>query len=295
MQDNLYGYIHIPKVGGTSFINKLGGYLDRTNDRHIKIYNYSAYSEYKLSNIPRMENRTDEQQENLKLVTGHNITSTISFRSGHDNINFFTIVRNPLDRLLSSFNHRHSLHQFNQDPNEFSLTYPPMNRHALNKQKTAEDYDNLSEWYVESTNEHNLQCKFLLKTFYHYDERANRLILRDNINDREIKYGLVSWPEWINGYNIDDDTWKLIEDIVKQRLWYAITTEDINKFTPKFAKHIGLEYVDHSDIHVAGGDLLRYWSQKDFFEQEHVSWLVSREKYDFKLHELVRTLESPIK
>lgn len=293
MQEDLYGFIHIPKVGGTTFCAKLGGYLDRTNNRFIKMYNYIALEEYMLYNIPRMENRTDEQQEALRLVTGHNITSTIYRKSGHDGIKFFTIVRHPLDRLLSSFNHRHSLHIDNQDPNMFSLNFPYMNRHALNKQKTATDYENLSEWYVEASNENNLQCKFLLKTFYHYDQNNNKLILRENVTDGEIKYSLDKWPNWLNGYNLDDGTWDLIEDIIRNKLWYAITTEDIDKFTPEFANYAGLDYVETDNIHVAGRDIHKYWSKEEFYNQEYINWLENREKYDFKLYKLVKSLERP--
>jgi hypothetical protein len=77
----MFYFLHIPKSGGTMI-------------RHIIENNFNKIDIYEIQN----ENETNMPPPNIKIICNELSVGTTMFRN---DIKYFTIIRNPIDRLLS--------------------------------------------------------------------------------------------------------------------------------------------------------------------------------------------------
>jgi IS1 family transposase len=291
MNDNLYIFLHIPRTGGTFIEHCFGSFYDRTNERYLKHYSYtSELSEFYLFHhrIPLLSHRTKEQQNKLKIITGHSThcRSDLWVRTKRKK-KIFAVIRNPIDRLLSSFNHKHELTVLKQDKSCFTSSYPTANKHSTSHQKTAEDYDTLYEYYCDVNSDQNLQTKWLLKSFTYYsnDKFYDLKEYYDNVDLSETDLSNQTWPTWFC-YKEFDDYFELLKPYLSQ-LWKLYNFDDLEDEMEKLSKIMDTEWIPDSPKNESGTLVPKYWTLEDVMNQPDIELLIESEKYDFRLYDLV--------
>lgn len=280
----LYIYFHIPKTGGTTFSWTVGHYLHRENDRWLKHYSYMDSQNFIHHNIPLLERRTTEQQRHLKIITGHSTFSMSHYWLKTRRLpRYITTVRQPIDRLLSSFNYRYGVSELNQNNEIFTKCNPTMSLHACLNLKTASDYNSLLEWYQDSNAEHNLQCKWLLKSFYGIFN--NQFFLHEDIKDAPMP---DIWPAWLDDLIIDDSIFEKIIDIVDNKLWWASTVDTLSTDIKDFTSYANIEYVDVDNRLRSGVDFPLYWTKEQVLAQPDIDKVIHNESYDQMLYDYVK-------
>ena len=285
----LYVYLHIPKSGGTTLLWSIGQQYDRTNDRYLKHYHWMNTQLYLYNNLPILERRTVEQQKQLKFITGHGTYNMVQYWLKVRKQPFlFTTFRDPIDRLLSSFNYRYGVSELSQDRQNFTMIDPPMDIHARFNTKYPNDYSTLYEWYLDASSEQNLQTKWMIKSFYtHYDNRFvpwEAVVKRQNPADSAPDI----WPEWFENVQPDQDMFNNVQDIVKNKLWWAGTSDTLSADIPELCKYTGVDYVNVDNRHRSGIDFPRYWTRADVEAQPDFENLLRAEKWDIKLYNYVK-------
>ena len=290
MNDNLdpvYIYLHIPRTGGTTLTWSIGYHFHREDDRWLRHYNWMNVQDYIHHNIPMLERRTVDQQKKLKFITGHSTFDQVHYwLKVRKDPCLFTTVRDPIDRLLSSFNYRHGIALLNQDNDHFSLTSPAMDPHARFNKKTASDYETILDWYRDSSAEHNLQCKWLLKSFYALID--NRFVpFADFVKHKDPSIPDI-WPSWFQDFEMNDYLFEMVIDIVDNKLWYAGTSETLSDDIVALCKHADVPYVAVDNRHRSGDDYPIYWDRATIEAQYDYEKLINCEKYDIMLYEYVK-------
>ena len=295
--NNLFLFFHIPRTGGTFFTKAISNYLDRSNDNYLKHFNYlQGVSEttYPQHNIPLLRHRTTEQQKQLRILTGHSIISVSpQWLRVHKNPLYFTIVRDPVKRLLSSFNMRHNAHIMMQNPQDFSTYSPTLCPKAIYQEKTAQDYDNLYEYYLDAVFEHNIQVKWLIKSFYVCDQNQWQkypdYMLGPDTNISTNEHYPLTWPNWMYSYDPTINYWDLLEPILED-FWYIETTDNLTANLPNIAKAMELDF----DLTTNQTDRVhQYWSYNDVINQPYFDVLCNELSDDFKLYNYALTLSKP--
>ena len=284
----LYVYLHIPKTGGTTLLWAIGNQFDRTDDRYLKHYHWMNTQMYLFNNLPLLERRTVEQQKQLKFLTGHGTNNMVHYwLKVRKTPQLFTTFRDPIDRVLSSFNYRYGISVLTQDTQNFSLLDPPMDIHARFNSKTAADYNTLFEYYQDATSEQNLQTKWMIKSFYEYYE--NKFIPLEDVQHRPmVDTPPQIWADWASKLNVDQDMYDTAQNIVKNRLWWAGTSDTLSNDITALCKHVGVDKVTVDNRHRAGIDFPRVWTREEVEAQPDYKQLCEAEKWDIKLVEYVR-------
>lgn len=296
----IYMYLHIPRTGGTTIENVIGHWGDRTNDRYLKHYHYvQNYSErlYEKALVPNLLFRNTEQQKKMIIMTGHSI-----FCNSHKWLRIkrdpkiFTVVRDPIERCLSSFNYRYTVSKLCQDSSQFSRCSPFMNDNAVHQQKTAEDYESLWDYYQDCTFETNVQCKWIIKSFLKRDQstwvRHPTYVFGPDSGIPVDQAVPVSWPEWMYYPPEEEnkvDWFKLVENFFTE-IWWLTRTEKLDTALPDFCKYVGLEYLGPKRENVPA---LKYWTLDDVLAQPDIDKLIDSERYDYQLYDAAKKWRRP--
>jgi hypothetical protein len=285
--DPVYIYLHIPRTGGTTLTWSIGYQFHREDDRWLRHFNWMNAQDYIHHNIPLLERRTVEQHKQLKFITGHSTFNMCHYwLKVRKNPHVFTTVRDPIDRLISSFNYRHGTSVLNQDPGQFTLTSPLMDPHARFNSKTADDYTSMLDWYRDAGGEHNLQCKWLLKSYYVFLD--NNFVPFDQIVKHKDPTVPDIWPAWFDDIEIDDYLFGMVLDIVDNQLWYAGLNETLSEDITALCEYTGVNQVDVNNRHRSGDDYPVYWTREQVEQQPDYARLVDCEKYDIMLYEHIK-------
>lgn len=288
IENPLFMYFHIPKTGGTTLLWSIGNQFQREDDRWLRHYHWMTTEQYLFNNIPLLDKRTSKQQKELKFLTGHGIYSMAHYwLKVRRNTLIFTTFRDPIDRLLSSFNFRHGISTLVQDDRDFTYIDPPMDAHAKFNKKTAKDYSTLYEWYLDSSAERNLQTKWMIKSFYTFLD--NRFVLWEDV----VKYNNPSinpdiWPVWFEEFQIDDYLYSLAFDSVNQKMWWCGTSNTLSNDLKDFCKFAGVDYVEVDNRHRSGIDFPSYWTREEVEQQPDYEQLLKAEQYDIALYTHVK-------
>lgn len=295
----VYLYLHIPRTGGTTVEKSVGAWDDRTNDRYLKHYHYvQNYSENMSDHlqIPALPYRTSAQQKLIKIMTGHSI-----FCNSHKWLRvarqprIFSVIRDPVERCLSSFNYRHTHAVLTQNPKAFSIITPYMNENACHQHKTADDYSSLWEYYQDCTFETNVQCKWIVKSFLkrvddtwfrhpHYVFGPDSGIA----NDQAVP---MTWPEWM--FRVDDNSidWYALAENFFNEIWWLTRTENLDNALPALCEYIGVEYTGEHIKH--NNSKIKYWTMEDVMKQPDIHKLIEAESHDYKLYETAKNWKRP--
>lgn len=105
-------FLHLAKTGGTSFTHLIDTYYQES-----EIFPYKLWSEL----VPQLSNI---DISHTKLIRGH-FGYGIHHLFGRQNMRYFTLLRDPVDRVLSSY--RHVTHNFENDKWSFNFEWRPIN------------------------------------------------------------------------------------------------------------------------------------------------------------------------
>jgi hypothetical protein len=295
--NNLLVYFHIPRTGGTFFNHAVGDYLSR--DHWLTHYNYtenSSIMNLQNNDIPMLINRTKEQNKQLKILSGHSITNhSHKWIKTTKNPFYYTIVREPVERLLSSFNYKVQKTKLWQDPRAFAYTMPQLDSGPLYEGKTYSDYNTLFEYYLDNTIEQNIQAKWLVKGFYEYDllnrgfKEIDHYIGSSNMLITDNKQTI---PDWFIDPRMTPS--KEIIDRSLEKLWWASDFNNLEKDTKKICKLFEIEYnsVEKSKQN-SSRKIEPYWTIDDVKSQPDYDMLVNLLSLDYYLYEKVKLLRSP--
>lgn len=291
----LYLYHHIPRTGGTYFISSgPNTYRDGT-DQWLTHYTYvERWSDWMLAveNTPVLKNRTKEQQSKIKMISGHSVyCNSDQWLQTKKTKQLITTVRDPLHRVLSSFNHRHHRALLQQDDTLFTAGNPEMTWRAKNEQHTAKNYATLWQYYKDNPAEHNLQCKWIVKSFCKMEDRFVDLgyvpgpdcLLCGNQNAE------LTWPWWFNRNTQDTDWYELAIPFVAN-FWWIGTTDTIDQDVKDFYNHADLPRRENGK---KNSSEYKYWTIEDVMKQPDIQNLINNEQYDYKLYNFCKTMQRP--
>lgn len=296
--ENIFVQLHIPRTAGTSFQNHIGDSYTKDNDSWLHHYHWTEGMSpflYSLNDIPLLKNRTREQQNQLKVLSGHStfINSHRWLKVCRDPL-YITFVRDPLKRILSSFNHRHSRHILTQDPANFTAS-PLMNTNAVANFKTAADYDSLWQYYKDAYVEHNLQTKWIIKSFLRFAPELNGWQPHPTY-DGDLHFAMtspsfnvpVTMPEWFWWHNYNDfDYWNIVCPLL-DKFWWIGYNDNLTQDFKDFCKFTDIEFIDNVNENKTGDKVPPYWTIEDIMSQPDVHKIIESEKYDYLLYNFVK-------
>lgn len=280
--------MHIPRTGGTTIEHSVSYYGDRTNDRYLKHYNYvQNFSEVKYDelNIPRLSYRTVEQQRQLRFISGHSVfCNSHRWLRVRKEPRIMTIIRNPIERLLSGFNYRYTKEVLCQDKQSFSSNTPPMDEWAVRQKKSSEDYNTLYEYYQDIHFEHNLQCKWIIKSFVENNNNTwqehPEYVFGPDVGIQKEEAVPLTWPSWMFYDNDTIDWYKFTENFF-EKIWWLLTTNSIDKSIPAFCEFAGLDYEPKK----MNESSVKRWTLDEVMNQPDIEKLIHAERHDMKLFE----------
>lgn len=296
--DKIFIQIHIPRTAGTAFQNHIGSAYDKTDDRWLRHYHWTeGFSpfNYNFNDIPLLRHRTKDQQKHLKFITGHSTFSNAHrwLKISRDPL-YITFVRDPLKRILSSFNHRHSRHMLTQDPASFSAS-PLMNTNAVSNGATASDYDTLWEFYKDAYIEHNLQSKWIIKSFLRQTHDANSWQYHPTY-DGDLSYVMtmpvnnvpVTMPEWFWWQN-NNNYWDIVQPLLN-KFWWISAKENLTSDIKDLCEIAEVPFVENVYENKSGEKVKPYWTIDDVIKQHDVQKIIDSEIHDYALYNFVNKL-----
>jgi hypothetical protein len=294
MLENIYIHFHAPRTGGTAFQNYIGSAYSRDNDTCWFHYHWTdnfSQAQYIHNNIPLLRFRNKDQQKKLKFITGHS-----TFSNSHEwlKINktprYITFVRDPVERILSSFNYRYSRKTLLQDESFFSAN-PLMNFNAVDNKKNEKDYDTLYEFYKDAYIENNLQSKWIIKSFLRLNDDGlwSYHPTYDGTNNFTIDPRLmvpVTMPQWMwsNHYF---DYWNLVEPLLG-KFWWISTLDNFKQNIKDLCNSTGVMFNDNVDENKSDKIVNPFWTIDDVKKQPDYHRIVEDEEFDYKLYNYVK-------
>jgi hypothetical protein len=282
---NVGVYFHIPRTGGT-FVNHAVG--DWLSDEHWQIhYNYTENSsmlEAQQRMIPNLANRTQEQCDRLKILSGHSVNSqSHHWIKGHRTPLYFTTIRDPIERVLSSYNYKRTKAIKLQDPIAFSHIAPVLDTGPRDALKNYNDYNTLFEYALDCTPEINLQSKWLVKSFFDYNYHTQKFETK-SIN--ELNVSLVTdneqtFPYWMCVETVLDNS--IIDNCIEQ-LWFLGDFVNLENDTKTICQHLGLTY-NSVDKLQHNSSFLPRWTLDEVKQQSDYNHLVNLFANDYYLYE----------
>lgn len=290
----LYVQLHIPKTAGTAFQNQIGSAYTKENDSCWFHYHWEeAFSPfmYTINDIPLLIDRTKEQQRKLKIISGHStFCNTHRWLKISREPRYITFVRDPVQRLLSSFNHRHARSVIMQDKSLFTID-PVMNTNAYANRNTANDYDTLYQFYKDAYVENNMQSKWIIKSFlrwanggWQYHPTYDGVMATSNIIPEESRPVLI--PEWF-WYNGNYDYWSTVQEIIN-KFWWISADENQTQNIKDFCKFLDIEHYDNVYENKTGDKVPPYWTLEDVMNQPDIEKLIEAEQHDYALFNYVK-------
>lgn len=300
MQNNdLVMYFHIPRTGGTFFCESIGNFLDKNSwlTHYTYTENFSTWM-LQMKDIPWLKFRTNEQQKQIKVLSGHSILHcSHKWLRPSKNPLYTTTVRDPVERTLSSFNYRRKKSILTQNLNLFNILMPEMDSVAIYENKSYNDYDTLYEYLLDNTTEQNLQSKWILKTFFTYDYYQNcwtsypSYVQNPDTAVMDPNSDNLTTPRWMQDPNIKIP-YELLENTIS-KFWHIGLFENLEKDTIDFCNYAGLNFIENSEKNSSTDVIEPKWSLKDIENQPDYDKLLELLDLDLKLYEYAKTLERP--
>ena len=295
INNHLYLYHHIPRTGGTFFITNGPNTVRDHTEQWLTHYTYvERWTDWQLSigDTPVLKNRTRIQQNKIKLFSGHSVyCNSDQWLQGTRTKLLITTVRDPLHRVLSSFNHRHQRSMLNQDDTLFTSGNPEMNLKSKSDNHTAKDYKTLWQYYRDNPAEHNLQCKWIVKSFCKMEDRFVDLgyvpgpdvLLCGNQNAD------LTWPWWFNRDGGQAEWYSLAEPFIG-KFWWIGNTDTLKKDVKDFYDYAGLEQREKSQ---RNNSKIKYWTVEEVMKQHDIQNLIDSEKHDYTLYNYCKSIPRP--
>ena len=290
----VYVQLHIPKTAGTAFQNQIGSAYNKQDDNCWQHYHWEEASSpwiYSANDIPLLINRTKEQQRQIKVISGHStFCNTHRWLKISREPRYITFVRDPIKRILSSFNHRHARSTLMQDNSIFS-TDPVMNTNAYANKNTADDYNTLYEFYKDAYVEHNMQTKWIIKSFLRWQHGNwqphptydGMLTGSDYIPLETVPPQIPEWF-WLNN---DYDYWN-VANMFMSHFWWISADESQTQNIKDFCKFIDIKHYNHVHENKTGDKVAPYWTIDDVMKQPDIENLIKAEIHDYSLFNYVK-------
>lgn len=288
-------YFHIPRTAGTYFNHAVGDFLA---DGWLHHYNYTENSSLvQLQNfeIPAIKFRTEEQDTQIKILSGHSIDSqSHNWLKTPKNPLYYSIVRDPVERLLSSFHYKRQKTLLLQDNSTFSNMMPQLSPEARHLQKTHNSYNTLFEYCIDSNAEKNLQVKWLLKSFIEFNywsdtfEEINQTYIPDNslFSDNQ-----KTVPDWM--YQHLDIDKQLIDNYI-DKMWWISDFNNLEEDTRFICNRFDIMY---NDVKPSKQNSTKkvdpMWSIEEVKNQPDYQQLVDWLELDYYLYDKVKLLKRP--
>lgn len=296
----VYLFLHIPRTGGTYVEHSVGHWADRDQDHYLTHYHYvQNYSEraYDDALIPLLKHRTNVQQKQIKIMSGHSIfCNSYRWLRVQKEPKIFSVIRDPIERCLSSFNYRHTMATMCQDPGAFSTSTPFMTENACHQRKTAEDYDTLYEYYQDCIFETNIQSKWLVKSFLKRDANAwhrhPAYLFGPDSGVPADQAVPLTWPEWMF-YPPEEESeidWYELASNFFDEIWWLTRTEMLSSSIKDFCNYAELDF---TDTEVKNSAKIKYWTLEDVMNQPDIDKLIEAESHDYKLYEAAKNWKRP--
>ena len=248
------------------------------------------------ADIPILIHRTKEQSEQLKILSGHSVNcQSHKWVKTPKNPVLYTTVREPVERLLSSFNYKYQKTVLWQNKHAFPYIMPKMKDSAIFEEKGADDYDTLYEYLLDNNFEQNLQAKWIIKTFFDYDYRSRyfspvKFYERSKIEI--ISDNSLTTPNWMEDNNIIYSSSFLDECINK--MWWISDFKNLEEDTKFLCNKLNIAYNKVPNYKKNTSRKVKpKWTVEDVKKQHDFGKLKSLLTLDYYLYEKIKIWERP--
>jgi len=296
--ENLLVFFHIPRTGGTFFNHAIGDWLsDEHWQRHYNYTENSSIMNLQHRDIPLLSHRTKEQNKQLKILSGHSVNcQSYKWVKTPKTPVYYSIVREPVERLLSSFNYKRQKAILWQEDIAFSHTMPQLDYHAAYEGKTHNDYDTLYEYLLDSTIETNLQSKWLAKSFFEWDYVTGSFVENNTYapsSNAIITSNKTTTPDWLS----DKEVLPSIDliDLCIEKMWWISDFANIENNTKFVCEQFDLQYnTVVNNQKNSSRKIEPKWTIEDIKNQPDYKQLQNLLSLDYYLYEKVKLLKRPI-
>jgi len=293
----LYLIYHTPRTGGTFLSTNLPHWHSRDNGEWLMSYNIDERYQEMHNDIPSITKRTKDQQQQLKFVIGHSLTRAfpLLLKTPKEVRNIFP-SRHPIERLLSSFNFRHACSKLCQDDSIFNHISPSAGSSAQHGEKTYYDYDTLYEWYKDNPKEHNLQIRWLLKSFYQEDNNSAYEIQSFERNFLPYYTETFYIPEFLDSIYLANYLKDIAIKTIEEKIWWCPILDTLSKDTDDFVTEVLGKPVKDADKTIRNSSTEQiepYWTLEDVYSQPDIEDLITCEKWDFEIWDASKNKSRP--
>jgi hypothetical protein len=284
-------YFHIPRTAGTYFNHAIGDYLANGWKHHYNYTENASRAILQRAEKPALQDRTIEQDLQIKVMSGHSLDcQSHNWLQTTRTTLYYSIVRDPVERLLSSFHYRRLKSIKLQNENIFSHMMPEM----IDRRKSYNDYNTLFEYCLNSPAEKNLQASWLLKSFGEYVPQTDEFLLITepqpldyNVNSNNER----TVPQWMYWKTSIDR--QLIDSCIK-KMWWISDFNNLESDTKYICNYLDIKYneVALNNWNSTTG-LNPIWTIEDVKNQPDYQSLLEWLELDYYLYNKVKLLERP--